>query len=176
MRCESSSTLAQLAVHPLWAKRKTDFSWDRQFVSCPGTEPHQPPGGGPINSWSQFSRPPLAKAASTHRVFRLCRKQRQCGETEGLGSQVRFRDFTEHPRGCLGMLTSFTGSVPPENMGRVKPMSGDQGKKTSPKDRVWAQKLCFCVEPRNAWAWLSQANRKTFHEALRRHFKKRKVK
>lgn len=93
-----------------------------------------------------------------------------------VGKSKQVQDFTERPGSCLGMLPGFTGSMSPENVGRVKPVSGDHGKKTSPKDRVWAQKLCFCVEPRNAWARLSRANRKTFHEALRRHFKKRKVK
>lgn len=57
----------------------------------PRESPRQPPGGGPINSWSQLSRPPLARAASTHIVFRLCRKQRQCGERRaGKSSQVQW--------------------------------------------------------------------------------------
>lgn len=47
--------------------------------------------------------------------------------------------------------------------------------KTSAEGSVWAQKICFCVELQDAWARLSQANRKTFHGALRRYFKKRKV-
>ena len=38
MPCEGSSTLAWLAVCPLWAAEgKAGFTWDRQLVSCPGT-------------------------------------------------------------------------------------------------------------------------------------------
>lgn len=37
MPCEGSSTLAWLAVCPLWAEGKAGFTWDRQLVSCPGT-------------------------------------------------------------------------------------------------------------------------------------------
>lgn len=36
----------------------------------------------------------------------------------------------------------------PGNLGRVNPVSGDQSVKTSLKGSVWAQKLCFCMEPR----------------------------
>lgn len=61
------------------------------------------------------------------------------------------------------------------DLGRLRAVSGDQSMKTSPKGSIWAQKLRFCEELRNAQARLSQANRKTFHEALRRCFKKRKV-
>lgn len=65
---------------------------------------------------------------------------------------------------------------PPGDSGRLRAVSGDRSVKTSPKGRVWAQKLGLCVELQNARARLGQANRKTFHETLRRCFKKGKVK
>lgn len=63
----------------------------------------------------------------------------------------------------------------PGDLGKVKPVSGDRSMKTSPKGRVWAQKSTLLCRAPGFPGSAQPANRKTFHEALRRYLRKRKV-
>lgn len=107
-----SGTLAQLAGCPLWEDCKTDFSWDRQLL-LPRDSPRRPPGEGPISSWNQLSRPPVAKAASYAHSFPFVQEAAAMKRDEP-GSKVSFNDFIE----AGAALTSFMGTMPPWRFGK----------------------------------------------------------
>lgn len=102
---------------PLWAERKTDFSWDRQFVSCPGRALASHQVGDQLIHEVSF-RGPHWQGQHLRTYFSVCAGSRGNVEREELGSQVRFNDFIERTRGYLGLLTSFTGTMPPWEPGK----------------------------------------------------------
>lgn len=106
-------------------------------------------------------------------VFHLCRKpQRRREMSLEVKSDSMILLRLELPGKCSP--ASWAPCLPGD-LGKVNPVSGDRSMKTSPKGRVWAQKSTLLCRAPGFPGSAQPANRKTFHEALRRYLRKRKV-